>query len=60
MSRDIGGGLASVISPAKLQNASAVIDKIGLEAQVIKSTMVIAFLLTAAAAGLTFLFMLRV
>jgi lactate permease len=56
----IGGGLASVISPAKLQNASAVIDKIGLEAQVIKSTMVIAFLLTAAAAGLTFLFMLRV
>ncbi len=56
----IGGGLASVVSPAKLQNASAVIDKIGLEAQVIKSTMVIAFLLTAAAAGLTFLFMLRI
>ena len=56
----IGGGLASVISPAKLQNASAVIDRIGLEAQVIKSTMVISLLLTAAAALMTFLFMLRI
>jgi lactate permease len=50
----IGGGLASVISPAKLQNASAVIDRIGLESQVIKATVVIAIVLTAAAAAMTF------
>ena len=31
----IGGGLASVISPAKLQNAAASIDRIGEEARVI-------------------------
>jgi len=53
----IGGGLASVISPAKLQNAAAVIDRIGLESQVIKSTMVISLLMTAAAALATYLFL---
>ncbi len=53
----IGGGLASVISPAKLQNAAAVIDRIGLESQVIKSTMVISLLMTAAAALATYVFL---
>jgi lactate permease len=53
----IGGGLASVISPAKLQNAAAVIDKIGMESQVIRATTVIALLLTLVAALLTFVFL---
>jgi lactate permease len=53
----IGGGLASVISPAKLQNAAAVIDRIGMEGQVIRATMVIAILMVIAAALLTFVFM---
>jgi lactate permease len=56
----IGGGLASVISPAKLQNAAAVIDRIGMEGKVIKATAVIAVLLTLAAALLTFVFLARV
>jgi lactate permease len=46
----IGGGLASVISPAKLQNASAAIDRIGEEAQVIRTTFVIALVITAVCA----------
>jgi lactate permease len=46
----IGGGLASVISPAKLQNASASIDRIGEEAQVIGTTFVIALVITAVCA----------
>ena len=54
----IGGGLASVISPAKLQNAAAVIDRIGLEGQVIKSTIVISLIMVCAAALMTFVFML--
>ena len=33
----IGGGLASVISPAKLQNAAATIDALGIESQVIRN-----------------------
>ena len=52
----IGGGLASVISPAKLQNAAAVIDRIGMESRVIRATTVIAVLMTLAAALLTFVF----
>jgi lactate permease len=55
----IGGGLASVVSPAKLQNAAAVIDRIGMEGQVIRATMVIAILMVLAAALLTFVFMAR-
>jgi lactate permease len=43
----IGGGLASVISPAKLQNASATIDRIGEEAAVIRTTFVISLIITA-------------
>jgi lactate permease len=55
----IGGGLASVISPAKLQNAAAVIDRIGMESQVIRATVVIALLMVLAAALMTFVFLAR-
>ena len=51
----IGGGLASVISPAKLQNASASIDRIGEEAQVIRTTFVIALIITAVCAVMALL-----
>ncbi len=49
----IGGGLASVISPAKLQNAAASIDRIGEEGQVLRTTFVISLLITAVCALLT-------
>ena len=49
----IGGGLASVISPAKLQNASASIDRIGEEAQVVRTTFVISLAITAVCAAMT-------
>jgi lactate permease len=49
----VGGGLASVISPAKLQNASAAIDRIGEEAEVIRLTFVISIVITAVAAIMT-------
>lgn len=42
-----GGGLASVISPAKLQNAAASIDKLGEENQVIRVAFVFSLVLTA-------------
>lgn len=51
----IGGGLASVISPAKLQNASAAIDRIGEEASVLRVTFVISLIITAIAALMTLL-----
>jgi len=51
----IGGGLASVISPAKLQNGSASIDRIGEEAQVIRTTFVISLVVTAVCALMTLL-----
>jgi lactate permease len=51
----IGGGLASVISPAKLQNASASIDKIGEEAKVIPVTLIISISITAVCALMTLL-----
>lgn len=41
-----GGGLASVVSPAKLQNAAASIDRIGDEGVVIRVAFVFALLLT--------------
>ena len=41
-----GGGLASVISPAKLQNAAASIDKLGAENKVLRSAFLFAFILT--------------
>lgn len=46
----IGGGLASVISPAKLQNAAASIDRIGEESQVLRVTFVISLIITAVCA----------
>jgi lactate permease len=51
----IGGGLASVISPAKLQNAAASIDRIGEEGQVLRVTFVISLVITAVAAIMTML-----
>ena len=51
----IGGGLASVISPAKLQNASASIDRIGEETQVIRTTFIISVIITAICALMTLL-----
>lgn len=51
----IGGGLASVISPAKLQNAAATIDAIGIENKVIRVSLLLAIILTSVAAILTFI-----
>jgi lactate permease len=52
----IGGGLASVISPAKLQNAAATIDALGIESQVIKTAFVISIVITLAASIMAMLF----
>ncbi|MHA1974804.1 MAG: L-lactate permease [Candidatus Hodarchaeales archaeon] len=49
----VGGGLASVITPAKVQNAAATIDKIGIEGRVIKKTIIIALLMIMTLAILT-------
>ncbi len=46
----IGAGLASVISPAKLQNAAAAIGRIGEEAGVLRVTFVISIVITAVSA----------
>jgi lactate permease len=54
-SNGIGGGLASVLSPAKVQNAAAVIDEIGIEGKVIRYGAIIAILITGVVAGLTML-----
>ncbi len=54
-SNGIGGGLASVLSPAKIQNAAAVIDKIGIEGQVIRYGVVVAVLMTLATSIMTLL-----
>ena len=51
----IGGGLASVISPAKLQNAAAAIGRIGEESSVLRVTFVISLLITAVAAAMAML-----
>jgi len=51
----IAGGLASVISPAKLQNAAATIDALGIESKVIKTAVLVAIVFTAVAAILTFI-----
>lgn len=49
----IGGGLASVISPAKLQNAAAAIDRIGEESKVIPVCFVISIIITVICALMT-------
>ncbi len=41
-----GSGLASVISPAKLQNAAASIDKVGEETKVIRVAFVFSIFMT--------------
>jgi lactate permease len=46
-----------VISPAKLQNAAAVIDRIGLEGRVIRSTAVLAILMVLVTAIVTLVFL---
>jgi len=51
----IGGGLASVLSPAKIQNAAAVIDKIGIEGEIIRKTGFIAILMTAVVSIMAFI-----
>ena len=52
----IGGGLASVISPAKLQNAAATIDAIGEENDVIKETFKISCVLIVVVAAMCWWF----
>jgi lactate permease len=54
----IGGGLASVISPAKLQNAAAIIDAIGEESIVLRKTIFIALTITALCAVMTLIWTL--
>lgn len=54
-SSGIGGGLASVLSPAKIQNAAAVIDEIGIEGEVIRYGLVVAVLMTLVTALMTLL-----
>ncbi len=49
----VGGGLASVISPAKLQNAAAIIDRIGEEGKVLRTTTVISLAITLLTAAMT-------
>ena len=51
----IGGGLASVISPAILQNTAAAIDRIGEEAQVIRTTFIISLIITGVCVVMTLL-----
>lgn len=51
----IAGGLASVISPAKLQNAAATIDAMGIESKVIRIAVVVSVIFTSVAALLTFI-----
>ncbi|MHA1911860.1 MAG: L-lactate permease [Candidatus Kariarchaeaceae archaeon] len=50
----VGGGLASVLSPAKIANAAAVIDKLGIEGEVIRKTAPIALLMTLSVSIMTY------
>ncbi len=52
----IGGGLASVLSPAKIANAAAVVDSPGIEGEVIKKTAPIALILVWLVSLMTFIF----
>ncbi len=54
-SNGVGGGLASVITPAKVQNAAATIDEIGIEGQVIRKTIMIALIMVSILSMLTVL-----
>jgi lactate permease len=52
-----GSGLASVISPAKLQNAAASIDRLGEENKVIGTAFIFSIILTLITSGLVVLFL---
>jgi lactate permease len=52
-----GGGLASVISPAKLQNAAASIDKLGEENKVIRVAFVFSLILTFISSAFVLIFL---
>jgi lactate permease len=52
----IGAGLASVITPVKLQNAAATIDQIGAESLVLRKVVGYAIALVAVSAVLTMVF----
>jgi lactate permease len=52
----IGGGLASVISPAKLQNAASSIDKISEASVAIRPAFVISMIVTAVVSVMTMYF----
>lgn len=52
-----GGGLASVISPAKLQNAAASIDKLGEENKVIRVAFVFSVILTLITSAFVVIFL---
>lgn len=52
----IGGGLASVISPAKLQNAASSIDRIREASVAIRPAFVVSMLITAVVSALTMYF----
>ena len=54
-SNGIGGGLASVLTPAKVQNAAATIDKIGIEGKVIKKTFGVSIVMVCVLSVLTLL-----
>lgn len=54
-SNGIGGGLASVLTPAKVQNAAATIDKIGIEGKVIKKTFGVSIIMVCVLSILTLL-----
>ncbi|MEZ0537975.1 L-lactate permease [Caldicellulosiruptoraceae bacterium PP1] len=50
-----GGGLASGISPSKLQNAAAAIDAIGEESKVLKTTLIISLIMAFITGILSFI-----
>jgi len=52
-----GSGLASVISPAKLQNAAASIDKVGEETKVIRVAFVFSIFMTLVTSAFVVLFL---
>lgn len=52
-----GGGLASVISPAKLQNAAAAIDKMGEETKVIRVAFVFSIILITVTSAMVVLYL---
>ncbi|WAM36413.1 L-lactate permease [Caldicellulosiruptor acetigenus] len=50
-----GGGLASGISPSKLQNAAAAIDAIGQESKVLRTTLIISLIMAFVTGIISFL-----